>query len=100
VNYQEEIIRYRLKRAEETYQEALLMRREKHWNTCANRLYYACFYAVSALLQQHGFSISISSRQEYLTKNSGGCTAGCSMPDRRAIILILCNMLPRMLSLG
>jgi uncharacterized protein (UPF0332 family) len=56
VNYQEEIIRYRLERAEETYQEALLMRREKHWNTCANRLYYACFYAVSALLQQHGFS--------------------------------------------
>ncbi|MCI5122791.1 MAG: HEPN domain-containing protein [Candidatus Electrothrix sp. AUS4] len=56
VNYKEEIIRYRLERAEKNYQEALLMQREKHWNTCANRLYYACFYAVSALLQQHDFS--------------------------------------------
>ncbi|MGX9725979.1 MAG: HEPN domain-containing protein [Candidatus Electronema sp. VV] len=56
MNYKEEIICYRLERAEETYQEALLMQREKHWNTCANRLYYACFYAVSALLQQHDFS--------------------------------------------
>lgn len=50
------IIRYRLERAEETYLEALLMQREKHWNICANRLYYACFYAVSALLQQHDLS--------------------------------------------
>ena len=56
MNYKEDIVRYRLERAEETYQEALLMYREKHWNTCANRLYYACFYAVSALLQQHDFS--------------------------------------------
>ncbi|MCI5161557.1 MAG: HEPN domain-containing protein [Candidatus Electrothrix sp. AX5] len=55
MNYKEDIVRYRLERAEETYQEALLMYREKHWNTCANRLYYACFYAVSALLQQHDF---------------------------------------------
>ena len=56
MNYKEDIVRYRLERAEETYQEALLMQREKHWNTCANRLYYACFYAVSALLQLHDFS--------------------------------------------
>ena len=55
MNYKVDIIRYRLERAEETYQEALLMQREKHWNTCANRLYYACFYAVSALLQQYDF---------------------------------------------
>jgi hypothetical protein len=111
VNYQEEIIRYRLERAEETYQEALLMRREKHWNTCANRLYYACFYAVSALRNSTAFhlgstavskrfSISILSRQEYLIRNSGGCTTDCSMPDRKVITLILSNMLPRMLNLG
>ena len=30
MNYKEEIVRYRLERAEETYQEALLMQREKH----------------------------------------------------------------------
>jgi uncharacterized protein (UPF0332 family) len=26
------------------------MQRERHWNACVNRLYYACFYAVTALL--------------------------------------------------
>ena len=34
------------------------MKREKHWNTCANRLYYSCFYAVLALLEKHGFASS------------------------------------------
>ncbi|MCI5220510.1 MAG: hypothetical protein D3914_15280, partial [Candidatus Electrothrix sp. LOE2] len=43
MNYKEDIIRYRLERAEETYLEALLMQREKHWYTCANRLYSTCF---------------------------------------------------------
>ncbi len=31
------------------------MQREEHWNTCANRLYYAAFYAVSALLVKDGY---------------------------------------------
>ena len=52
------LIKYRIERAEETYKEALLMRAEGHWNTCANRLYYACFYAVSALLVKYGLSSS------------------------------------------
>ena len=52
------LISYRVERAEETYQESLLMFREKHWNACANRLYYACFYAVSALLVKYGLSSS------------------------------------------
>ena len=50
------LIKYRIERAEETYKEALLMRTEGHWNTCANRLYYACFYAVSALLAKYELS--------------------------------------------
>ena len=52
------LIRYRIQRAEETYEEALLMSKEGHWNACANRLYYACFYAVSALLIKYGLSSS------------------------------------------
>lgn len=48
--YQKDLIQYRLKRAREAFEEALLMKQEEHWNTCANRLYYACFYAVTALL--------------------------------------------------
>ena len=27
-----------------------------HWNTCINRLYYACFYSVNALLIKHNLS--------------------------------------------
>lgn len=52
------LIKHRLERAQETYDEALLMRDEKHWNACANRLYYACFYAVAALFAKYGLSSS------------------------------------------
>lgn len=52
------LIKYRIERAEETYNEALLMLSEEHLNACANRLYYACFYAVSALLAKYGLSSS------------------------------------------
>ncbi len=53
-----DLIQYRLDRARETFEEALLMQREEHWNTCANRLYYACFYAVTALLTRNELSSS------------------------------------------
>ncbi len=29
-----------------------------HWNACMNRLYYACFYGATALLDRHGLSSS------------------------------------------
>lgn len=57
-DYQRDLIQYRLARARETYQEALLMYREKHWNVCANRWYYACFYAVNALFIRTGYASS------------------------------------------
>jgi uncharacterized protein (UPF0332 family) len=44
------LIRYRMERAEETLEEAALMLEKGHANTAVNRLYYACFYAVNALL--------------------------------------------------
>ncbi|HSO85638.1 MAG TPA: HEPN domain-containing protein [Draconibacterium sp.] len=53
-----ELINYRLSRAFETYEEAVLLASENHWNTAANRLYYPCFYAVSALLLKNGLSNS------------------------------------------
>ena len=52
------LVKYRIQRAEETYNEALLMQTGNHWTACANRLYYACFYAVSALLVKYGLSSS------------------------------------------
>ncbi len=52
------LIDYRLQRATETLAEARLMQSARHWNTCANRLYYAAFYAVSALLVKDGHTAS------------------------------------------
>jgi len=54
----EELVRYRLERAWESLDEARLLAQGRHWNTCANRLYYACFYAVSALLASRGLGAS------------------------------------------
>ncbi len=52
----QELVAYRLQRAMETLEEARVMARIKHWNACANRLYYAAFYAVSALLVRDGLT--------------------------------------------
>lgn len=53
-----EVVRYRLQRARETLEDARILAHASRWNPCVNRLYYACFYAVSALLLRHGFSSS------------------------------------------
>ena len=53
-----ELVRYRLARAEETLEEARLLAQENHWNAAVNRLYYACLYAVLALFAQNGLSSS------------------------------------------
>lgn len=43
-------VRYRLEKAEETYQAAQVLYDATQWNSVVNRLYYACFYAASAVL--------------------------------------------------
>jgi hypothetical protein len=58
----EALILYRLERARESLEEASLLLRNGHSNTFVNRLYYACFYAVSALLL---------SKDLYSAKHSG-----------------------------
>ncbi len=52
------IILYKMDRAYETLEEAELMGKYNHWNTCVNRLYYACFYSVCALLLTENLSSS------------------------------------------
>jgi uncharacterized protein (UPF0332 family) len=47
---------YRLERAEESLQEARILVEQAHFNAAINRLYYACFYAASALLIRNGIS--------------------------------------------
>ncbi|MFH0812683.1 MAG: HEPN domain-containing protein [Pseudomonadota bacterium] len=53
-----DLIEYRLNRAKEVLKEAEVMAEMNHWETCINRLYYACFYAVSAVLLKHGLASS------------------------------------------
>lgn len=51
-------IRYRAARAAETLEEAELALENGHLHGAVNRIYYACFYAVSALLLTKGLSSS------------------------------------------
>ena len=52
------LIEYRMERARETLGEARIMFDAGRINTYVNRLYYACFYAVLALLSKHNLSSS------------------------------------------
>jgi uncharacterized protein (UPF0332 family) len=56
--WSKDLVRYRMTRAEETLQDARILAKAGRWNACVNRLYYACFYAVSALLVMDGLSSS------------------------------------------
>ena len=53
-----DLVSYRLTRANETLEDARILAAAERWNACVNRLYYACFYAISALLVRHGLSSS------------------------------------------
>ncbi len=46
----QELVEYRIHKARETYNEIALHIENKLWSTAVNRLYYACYYAVIALL--------------------------------------------------
>ena len=49
------VINYRLAKAKETFAEISVLVENKLWRFAANRLYYACFYAASALLIKDGY---------------------------------------------
>jgi hypothetical protein len=55
---QEAYIRYRLQRARATLDEAKTLLDAGHLHGAVNRLYYACFYAVCALIFTEGKSSS------------------------------------------
>ena len=48
------LVAYRLQRSREALVEARLLADHEHTNAAVNRLYYACFHAVSALLYSRG----------------------------------------------
>ncbi len=45
-----DLINYRISRAKETFDDALILAEKERWNSTINRLYYAAYYAVTALL--------------------------------------------------
>jgi len=53
-----DVVRYRLQRAREALEDARVLADASRWSACVNRLYYACFYSISALLLQDGLSSS------------------------------------------
>jgi uncharacterized protein (UPF0332 family) len=59
--------KYRIEKALETIAEVESHIQNKYWNTAVNRMYYTCFYAVSALLIKNGFKASSHSgvRQKF-----------------------------------
>ena len=50
------LVNYRIQRSKETMLEARLMIDQGYLNGAINRLYYACYYIVSALLTKNGIS--------------------------------------------
>lgn len=46
----QDLIKYRLLRAWDTLDDAKILAEKKKWNSTINRLYYACYYAVMAIL--------------------------------------------------
>ncbi len=50
-----ELVRYRILRAKETLEDAKLLADKGSWNSSINRLYYAMYYALTALLLKEGY---------------------------------------------
>lgn len=46
----QDLLKYRLRRARDTYEDAQILADKSRWNSTINRLYYAAYYAVMALL--------------------------------------------------
>jgi len=62
----ENYIKYRLECAKESLEVAELLWEKAYYNKYVNQVYYACFYAVSALLLKHGYSSSTHSGTQTL----------------------------------
>ncbi len=52
----EDLIRYRLSRAWDTLDDARILSEKSKWNSTINRLYYAAYYAVIAILLKEGYT--------------------------------------------
>ncbi len=54
-NERKEVVKFRLEKANKTFAEISTLIENEFYRTAANRLYYACFYAATALLINDGY---------------------------------------------
>ncbi len=52
------LIKYKIERAEETIEDAVIMFNSERLNSAVNRIYYACFYSAEAILLTKGLTYS------------------------------------------
>ncbi len=52
-DYKGEYIAYRIEKSDQAYLDAKLLASKESWNASINRLYYSCYYIVSALALQN-----------------------------------------------
>lgn len=52
-----DVVIYRLEKAQTTFEQAKGVLSLRYWEIIANRLYYAAYYAVSALLIANGYHV-------------------------------------------
>lgn len=52
----QDLIEYRLSRVNETLLEIQILMENQLWKSSINRIYYACYYAVTALFVKHNLS--------------------------------------------
>ena len=57
INDPDDYVKYRFQKALETLDDAILLAENQRWNSVINRLYYACFYAVIAILLKKNIEV-------------------------------------------
>ena len=50
-----DVVKFRLEKANSTFAEITILMQNELYRTAANRLYYACYYAATALLINNGY---------------------------------------------
>jgi uncharacterized protein (UPF0332 family) len=55
IGSKDDLIKYRLSRSKDTFDDAKILADKERWNSAINRLYYSAYYAVIAILLKHDF---------------------------------------------
>jgi uncharacterized protein (UPF0332 family) len=104
IHSRDDYIKYRYHRAEESFDETLILAKEERWNAVINRLYYACFYSVIALLLKNDIETQTHDgartqfglqfiKQARLIKNPANCIRNYLIIGKKEIMVIYSTMM-------